>query len=403
MLFILAISEAILGLLIALPLALYRIKVGRWNKLSFDYPEQHHKTDLTILLPIWNEGLVIDKKLNDLIREYPFSTSLLIVDSASTDDSVDKVKQWLSKNDHNFSSVELIEMPERLGKTAAVKLAIEFLDSENFQGLILMTDADALIEAGTISRLHGWFADDAIGAVGSSAKRAGGVHGESNYRELYELLREGESKIDSTPFLEGSCMMWRHGCFLASHLDTKSNADDSQIASLIRFSGLKSIIDRQAKFIDFAPLDMESQRRQKIRRAQGLQNMLIKLPKTTKLSYKGEFSTIFRNQRYFHLTIPLLLLFCLGFAILRWIDVGLFGMPTGNEAVLHGILTLIELTLITAWLTNRKGIKLPVVDKLGLFLTGFEYLLISRVRIWLGYSSNMWNQHSDVRHLMIRK
>ena len=37
-------------------------------------------------------------------------------------------------------------------------------------------------------------------------------------------------------------MMWRHGSFDASDLNTDCNADDAQIASLIRINGLRSIL-----------------------------------------------------------------------------------------------------------------------------------------------------------------
>ena len=67
-------------------------------------------------------------------------------------------------------------------------------------------------------------------------------------------------------------MMWRHGAFRTDDLLTESNADDAQIASLIRFGGLRSIFDEDASFVDFAPTTVEGQSRQKIRRAQGLQN-----------------------------------------------------------------------------------------------------------------------------------
>ena len=74
-----ATTEIVLGALVALPLLFYRIKAKRWNRLALDYPEKSHDTELMILLPIWNEGLVIEKKLDDLNRDYPFKTSLLAV------------------------------------------------------------------------------------------------------------------------------------------------------------------------------------------------------------------------------------------------------------------------------------------------------------------------------------
>mgnify|MGYP002848172625 FL=1 len=395
-----ATTEVVLGALVALPLIIYRFKAKRWNRIALDYPQESHETELMILLPIWNESLVIEKKLGDLNRDYPFKTSLLVIDSASSDDSVEKVKQWLSNNSSAFSNSQVIEMPERLGKTSAVKHALETLDQQSFTGLVLMTDADALISEGTIIRLHGWFSDSSIGAVGSKANRQTKLHGEKDYRSLYEILRIAESKRDSTPFLEGSCMMWRHGSLNPSDLNTDSNADDAQIASLIRIGGLRSILDEGASFIDFAPTTVEGQSRQKIRRAQGLQNMLDRFPKQHKLPETGYFSSIFRTQRYLHLIIPIMLFQIAIVAIIRWTYVSVTSMPTGYEAVLHASLAFVELLILVAWLTFRNGIRLPLVTTIGALATNFEYLFIARYRSSKGQSSHKWDQHSDVRELL---
>ena len=178
------ITEVVLASLVLVPLVLYRLKTQRWNRITLDYPTNPNQEKLTILLPIWNESLVIEKKLSDLNREYPFETSLLVIDSASDDDSLTKVKQWIAQNEGAFSSTQLIAMPERLGKTSAVKQALDCLTEQNYQGLVLMTDADALIDEGAIIRLHGWFADSSIGAVGSSARRKTSLSGEVEYRDV---------------------------------------------------------------------------------------------------------------------------------------------------------------------------------------------------------------------------
>ena len=395
-----ATTEIVLGALVALPMLIYRMKAKRWNRLALNYPQESHETELMILLPIWNESLVIEKKLDDLNRDYPFKTSLLVIDSASSDDSVEKVKQWLSNNPSVFSDSQVIEMPERLGKTSAVKQALESLDQQSFSGLVLMTDADALISEGTIIRLHGWFSDQSIGAVGSRANRKTELYGEKDYRSMYEMLRIAESKRDSTPFLEGSCMMWRHGTFSSDDLLVDSNADDAQIASLIRFGGLRSILDEDASFIDFAPTTVEGQSRQKIRRAQGLQNMLDRFPKQHKLPGEGYFSAIFRTQRYLHLVIPIMLFQIAIVAIIRWTYVSVTSMPTGYEAVIHASLSFVELLILVSWLTFRNGIRLPLVTTIGALITSFEYLFIARYRNSRGRPSHKWDQHIDVRRLM---
>jgi cellulose synthase/poly-beta-1,6-N-acetylglucosamine synthase-like glycosyltransferase len=353
-----------------------------------------------IVLPIWNESVVIEKKLDNLNREYPVKTSLLVVDSASTDDSLDLVKKWINDNPEVFSAGSVLTMPERLGKTSAVKMAVEHLTSQSFSGLILMTDADALIGPSVIDRMHGWFSNQTIGAVGCSANRKTTLYGEQDYREMYELLRSGESKKDSTPFLEGSCMMWRHGSFNPADLNTDCNADDAQIASLIRIGGLRSIFDSQAYFTDFAPTTLDGQRRQKIRRAQGLQNMLSRFRKQQIIPSDGEFSKIFRTQYFLHLTAPIVLFQLAVSAIIRWSYVTVVGMPLGYEAIIHASLAMFELLVLVSWLTYRNGIKLPMLTTIGAITTGFEYLFIANYRNSRGILSNKWEQHRDVRELI---
>ena len=394
-----AIVEVILASLVVVPLLRYRLKAKRWNKLLLPYPVASHNTELTILLPIWNESLVIEKKLVNLKREYPSQTSLLVVDSASTDDSVSLVNRWITTNSDAFTATKVIEMPERLGKTSAVKLAVEYLTAQSYSGLVLMTDADSLIAPQTVERLHGWFTDTTIGVVGSSANRKTSIHGEQGYRTMYELLRSAESKIDSTPFLEGSCMMWRHGSFDAADLNTDCNADDAQIASLIRIGGLRSVFDSEASFIDFAPSTVEGQRRQKIRRAQGLQNMLKRFSHHHKLPDEGRFAEIFNTQYYLHITAPIILFQIAIASIIRWLFVSISGMPVGYEAVIHALLAFVELMILVSWLTYRSGIKLPFVTLIGSLITSFEYLFIANFRNARGIQSNMWEQHQDTRKL----
>ena len=395
-----AVVEIILASLVVLPLVIYRLRVRKWNQINLEYPTESHDTELVIVLPIWNESVVIEKKLDNLNRDYPVKTSLLVVDSASTDDSLDLVRKWINDNPEAFSAGSVLTMPERLGKTSAVKMAVEHLTSQSFSGLVLMTDADALIGPSVIDRMHGWFSNQTIGAVGCSANRKTTLYGEQDYREMYELLRSGESKKDSTPFLEGSCMMWRHGSFNPADLNTDCNADDAQIASLIRIGGLRSIFDSQAYFTDFAPTTLDGQRRQKIRRAQGLQNMLSRFRKQQIIPSDGEFSKIFRTQYFLHLTAPIVLFQLAVSAIIRWSYVTVVGMPLGYEAIIHASLAMFELLVLVSWLTYRNGIKLPMLTTIGAITTGFEYLFIANYRNSRGILSNKWEQHRDVRELI---
>ena len=74
-----------------------------------DYPQSKNESELVIMLPIWNESLVIEKKLNNLISDYPFQVSLMVVDSASSDSSLYIVNSWAQQHQDKFKNIDIID------------------------------------------------------------------------------------------------------------------------------------------------------------------------------------------------------------------------------------------------------------------------------------------------------
>ena len=122
---------------------------------------------------------------------------------------------------------------------------------------------------------------------------------------MYTLLRVGESSHDSTPFLEGSLLAWRAGLVSASDMYQSANADDAQIATAARLNGLRSIQDPDLKFSDQIPLTRKGQRRQKVRRAQGLIRLLTRKRKHWFSHREGRFARILRRNAWMHILSPL--------------------------------------------------------------------------------------------------
>ena len=113
---------------------------------------------VTVLLPVWNEELILKKKLDNLASQN-MRFSLLLIDSASTDSTLSIAKLWLKENPKAFENSTVLEMKKRLGKTEAVRQAIHSLEERDYHGLVCMTDADAMLPPNALSRLQGWFAD----------------------------------------------------------------------------------------------------------------------------------------------------------------------------------------------------------------------------------------------------
>ena len=362
-------------------------------------PEQTFHGSLTILLPVWNEAKILEQKLENLVETcQDFKPNLVIIDSASTDDSVSIIERWNGKN--SFPSFQLLRMDERKGKTAAVKQALEHINHSLKSDLILMTDADAFFESNTVSNLLKWFSDSSIGCVGATPKRIGQRMEEAGHRSMFSMVRTFESRIDSTPFLEGSCMMWRSDALDSNALNINSNADDAQIATNVRIQGLRVIQDADTHFIDHAPQQRKEHSRQKVRRAQGLQRHLLRQRNHWFNRRHGRFAAILRQEAALHLLTPLLLVGAFVAMLARWATIGFAEVDFSNATLttLHLGLFASEAILFASWLTVRYGIRIPLLHIIGTIVDGNLQLIRALWNSFRGISLHMWDQHQDGRN-----
>ena len=283
---------------------------------------------------------------------------------------------------------------ERKGKTTAVGLAMDELSE--FDGIIVMTDADATMMLGALERVNRWFSNPQVGAVGGTPKREGALEGENQHRAMYSMLRVGESAFDSTPFLEGSLLAWRSGLVNSSDLFVKSNADDAQIATAARLNGLRAIQDPELFFSDQMPLTTKGQRRQKVRRAQGLIRLLARKRKFWFSKRQGRFSKILRRNAWMHILSPLAITGAAVLAVMRNIAY----LP---ESTLIGTLSALEMYCLISWLLARSNKSIIGTKTAGVILCGLENLLSALVLAGRGKSLHMWQQHTDVREALSEK
>ncbi len=395
---VLAIVECVGLCLVLTPFAIHRLNIWRWSKKSLEVPEQKVDLPITVLLPVWNEEKVIELKLSNIAKQ-KIKTSLLLIDSASTDNTVEYANKWLKENPGTFLSSEVIVLSSREGKTAAVAKALDHLS--DFEGLIAMTDADAIFSDSALLRAKSWFADETIGAVGATPSRSGNLSDETSHRDMYSMIRYGESCHDSTPFLEGSLLVWRSNLVKSTDLNTMSNADDAQIATAVRLAGFRAIQDPGLTFTDFMPSNRLGQQRQKVRRAQGLIRHLLRQRDKLFDSKLGRFRGILRMQVWMMIISPLLLLMVMVFALLRNLSVLMVGMGQDTELSLHIIALALEGVFILSWVLMRYGVKVPFLSALGTILMAMEHLNTAMFQALRGNSLHMWNQHEDVRQALV--
>ena len=399
MLFSPALFEIGFATLAGLPYLKQGLDLLMSRKRELVRPEHSFSGSLTILLPVWNEANVLTQKLDNLMETCQgFDPHLVIIDSASTDASVSIVEGWNGQD--AFASYTLLKMEQRKGKTAAVKQALEHINQTIATDLILMTDADALFEADTVSKLMHWFSDSTIGCVGASPKRLGQRTEEAEHRALFSMVRTMESKFDSTPFLEGSCMMWKREALDVEELNVRSNADDAQIATNVRINGLRAIQDSDAYFIDHAPFQRKEHTRQKVRRAQGLQRHLLRQRRHWFNRRHGRFAATLRKEAALHLLSPLLLVGALVAMLARWATIGFAEIDFSNATLttMHVGLFVAEAIVFASWLSVRYSVRIPLLNQLGAIIDGNVQLVRALWKSARGTSLHMWDQHTDGRN-----
>ena len=309
----------------------------------------------------------------------------------------------MSEHPNAFVSTEMLVVDERKGKTAAVIQALNHSNETSEKTLVCMTDADAMLGRGVLRRLMDWFSDPMIGAVGALPERKNARKEELGHRAMWEMMRITESYVDSTPFLEGSCMMWRQELLPVDELNPFSNADDAQIATAIRCQGWRVVVDDQAVFHDAAPELPSEQRRQKIRRGQGIQRLLVRRRKDAFSRRHGVFSKIMKRQFHFHIIAPLAVGIASVSALLRWGFIALYGWPATFTLAnsLHLGFCAVEATMLLLWWRARSGRTTGPFSLLGQWLSSMELLVHSLLLSARGKSLHMWQQHVDVREAMI--
>ena len=102
---------------------------------------------LTVVMPNYNYGRFIDEAIRSVAAQTHAPIELIVVDDASTDDSVAVATETLSKVTNLFDK-KLIALPENVGKLGALNRALAHVRGEYF----MIQDSDDLLTPDYASR-----------------------------------------------------------------------------------------------------------------------------------------------------------------------------------------------------------------------------------------------------------
>ena len=349
---------------------------------------------ISLVVPTYNEEKVIQRRLSDILElEYPKDAlEVLVVDSGSIDNTLELIGQF-SKREKRIS-LRLLVQPKREGKASALNYCRPYCTGE----IIVLTDADALFKKDALTKLVASFADQSVGAVSGrliilNADQCTSTRFEKCYRDIFDIIRTGESNLDSTPIFNGPISAFRKE--LMSDLKLNTVADDTELSLKMREKGWKAIYEPQAIAYEYTPPSFKSKIKQKMRRGQGIiQSFLWHRKMIFNLKYGKYGLFILPSELFMHVISPLLVLTIMALAILNLIFVSDFVLP-------FGVLMLVSLVFfgLTRFLLkfSREQKYLDPFEAFATFFSNQLSLTFSMLLLIVGRDNYAWEKIGEVR------
>ena len=246
-----------------------RHHVSRPTVLDADLPT------VTMLIAAYDEADCIVKKLeNTDAFDYPADKiEILVVADGSTDSTVELVEEA----GRRLGRIRVLHQPERRGKTAAVNRAVPHIGTD----LMVLTDANAEVNAQALRWMAAWFADPTIGGVSGEKRvkatdQASGA-GESLYWKYESFLKRMDARLHTLVGSAGELYGIRTTLFTPLPVDTV--LDDFVQSLLIVQQGFRFGYEPDAFASELPSPTTADETKRKIRNAAGgFQGMARLLP-----------------------------------------------------------------------------------------------------------------------------
>jgi cellulose synthase/poly-beta-1,6-N-acetylglucosamine synthase-like glycosyltransferase len=230
---------------------------------------------VSIIVPAYNEGRVMERALTSLMRlDYP-EYEVLVVDDGSTDDTLAIASQWEGQRGSGLFRV--ITKPNG-GKASALNAGI----AHSRHPLIMSMDADSYLEPGTLLAGARRFANPAVGAV------AGNVKVENRgklitrlqaleYIEGLNMPRRAQGFVAAVNIVPGPVGLFRREALEeVGGYDTDTFAEDADLTLKLMAAGWRVEYEDQAIAWSEAPESWRDLSQQRYRWTRGILQALRK-------------------------------------------------------------------------------------------------------------------------------
>jgi len=241
----------------------YPLLLWLWTKMRpTPLKKQSIEPKVSILIAAYNEETVIKQKLESCFAlDYPQEQVEIIVICDGSTDATASIVSALINSGQSFATVRLIENGERRGKSYSLNRAAELACGE----ILLISDANALLEPSSVRKLVANFADTNVGCISGSRHLMaadGSIKTSAGLYWRYEsAIKSWETQTGSTLGVLGSMLAIRRELFTPIPADIIN--DDFYIALCSLGQGKRVIYEPEAVCWAYAS---QSVSQEKIRR-----------------------------------------------------------------------------------------------------------------------------------------
>lgn len=219
--------------------------------------------EVTLMVCAYNEEDIIAEKMDNTHRlDYPSDRLHLVW---VTDGSNDNTNSLLAA----YPDVKVIYSPERRGKAAAIKHGIKEIDTE----IVMMTDANTMLNPGAVREIARLMQDPRVGCVSGEKKVMArsdsdeAAQGEGLYWKYESTLKRLDSELYSAMGAAGElCVIRRQ---LMTDIPDDTLLDDFIISMEIVKKGYKIAYTSNAYAMEYGSADLHEESKRKRRIAAG--------------------------------------------------------------------------------------------------------------------------------------
>ncbi|MEQ1757826.1 MAG: glycosyltransferase family 2 protein [Vicinamibacterales bacterium] len=242
------------------PVLLRILTVGRAGPVAPPIPQDDRLPSISVLIVAHNEDSIIRERVENLLTlDYPKDKLELVVASDGSLDRTDAIV-----GEYGDRGVQLRALSPRNGKASALDRVVPTLRGD----IVVLSDANTMMEVSALKRLVRWFSDPTVGVVCGRLVLTDpetGKNVDSAYWRYETFLKKCESKLGGLLGANGAIYALRRDLFPGIHPSTI--VDDFVIPLIARIrTGCQIIYDESAVALEETPpeLGMEFKRRTRI-------------------------------------------------------------------------------------------------------------------------------------------